>query len=303
MIKAIKLLGITQILMMLILSSLIVNADETGEIILEKPKLTIGQYWNYSIDIDQQINYAEADFFISGTSSIIYNEIIYNCYVLNMTIRLENSINYGTWYIDVDTNNLISYEYNTSKEYYKIHLLSLSNVIPGIPILINTQSFFQIFTPTDCYINYPIKEEVGSEYEISLSIDKNIDNRLSNVSKTFNITLKPEKAIMNISNLGLLDGTIVTQKLSTSERNISTDHSSSFFMTDETGYMPAQFVVSDIQVKITAELTDYGLTKDIDIPDNEIIDIDINSLLIVLIISAVIVIIVVYIFKFKKLKK
>jgi hypothetical protein len=167
-------------------------------------------------------------------------------------------------------------------------------------IIITSQSFFQIFTPTDCYIKYPLKAEARNEYQISLSIDKNISNRLSIVNKTFNISIKPEKTVMNISNLGLLNGSIINQRLSTSERNISTNYSSSFFMTEETGYMPAQFVVADFQVKLTAELIDYGLTNVTDGPDNGVTELDINILLIIIIVLVVIVIIVVYFFKFKK---
>jgi hypothetical protein len=303
MIKAIKLFGMTQILILLISSFLIVNADETGDIILEKPELTIGQYWNYNIDVDEKLNYANAFFNVSGTKMISHNEIDYECYILNMALKKEDNINYGTWYIDIDTNNLILYEYNTSIEYYKIYLHSLNNVIPGIPFYINSQLFLQIFTPTDCYIKYPLKQDARYEYKISLSMYKNLSNRLFFVNKTFNISIKHENTFMNISNLGLLNGIFINQRLTTSERNITTDYTSSYFMTEETGYMPAQFVVADYQVKLTAELIDYGLINDTDGSDNGVSVLDINTILLIMIGLAVIVIIVVYIFKFKKIKK
>jgi hypothetical protein len=112
MIKAIKLLVMIQILFLLFSSFLIVNADETGEIILEKPELTIGQYWNYTVDVDNNLDFANVFFNVTGTKTITHNEIVYECYILNMAMIRNKDIMYGTWYIDKDTNNLILYEYN-----------------------------------------------------------------------------------------------------------------------------------------------------------------------------------------------
>jgi hypothetical protein len=232
-----------------------------GEIVIEKPIWTEGDYWNYVAylgDTPESGLTGSLQIKVEEKESIVVNNESYQCRKVIVSVQMPHGFENTTCYYLENSTQLVTYLTETLTGTFDITYDPIIDIPPSVPLRILMSPDNLKYYPSACYIEYPLTHNKTWKKNTMVTVSSYFGDDY--VQKSVNITSSCQSRVTTeiVKSFGELSGVMVLQKMKIEGRITPETVSSAYFFAEEIGSLPVKFNINAEGVSFTVELFEYG---------------------------------------------